>query len=43
MIFCNIWLTGYSGGGGYLDLSSDGNVPFCPKNGTHNSVNSGGF
>ena len=21
-----------SGGGGYLDLSSDGDVPFCPKN-----------
>ena len=31
------------GGGEYLNLLCDGDVPFCPKNGTHNSVNSGGF
>ena len=30
-------------GGGYLDLSSDGDVPFAPKISTHNSVDSGGF
>ena len=32
------------GGGGYLDLSSDRDVPFYPqKIGTHNSINSEEF
>ena len=28
----SLLLFAFSGGGGYLDLFSDGDVPFCPKN-----------